>query len=83
VRFPQPLPDKAIHRDHRFAKGMDAGLGSADSLIVDLMATGVDVATDNAIQQLVYSTTSTDSVTRRTIESSTRRGRDDPPLPDY
>jgi hypothetical protein len=51
---------------------MDAGVVSADSLIVDRIATGVDVATDNALQPLVYPTTSTGSVTRRTIESSRR-----------
>jgi len=27
VRFPQPLPDKAIHRDHRFVKDVDTRVG--------------------------------------------------------
>jgi hypothetical protein len=51
---------------------MDAGVGSADPLIVDCITIGVDVATDNAVRPLVYPTTSTGSVTRRTIESSKR-----------
>jgi hypothetical protein len=47
----------------------------AESLTVEkrfAAASAVDVATDNALRPLVYPTTSTGSVTRRTIESSKR-----------
>jgi hypothetical protein len=64
-----------VATDNTTHDAMSPPTADAESLTVEkcfAAASAVDVATDNALRPPVYPTTSTGSVTRRTIESSKR-----------